>query len=204
MTPAELIPVLKALHANTTTAPIFADWFEERGDLTMAMFLRRRGASFAGWPGGGGFLIKGMINVDSVSCAAIRDAVGVDAFGQFQAACAASPEWRDAARVLIDHRLRGHHRLLGTRIQEWRRVDIGEGHPDRMAEFVVGVRRPVKERVRLEFCPLAVPINAITDLTGEASRVRVKAWVGHCRMTRQTLVSTVQDWQIGWHPWVPF
>lgn len=40
MHPADLIPVLKALHADPRTAGVFADWFEERGDETLARWMR--------------------------------------------------------------------------------------------------------------------------------------------------------------------
>jgi hypothetical protein len=40
MTSEELIPILKALHADPTCAPIMADWFEERDDLETAIKLR--------------------------------------------------------------------------------------------------------------------------------------------------------------------
>jgi hypothetical protein len=40
MTTEEVIPVLLALRENPTTAPIFADWFEERGKSDVAELLR--------------------------------------------------------------------------------------------------------------------------------------------------------------------
>lgn len=40
MTTHELIPVLKALHADHHCAPMIADWFEERDDLPTAEVLR--------------------------------------------------------------------------------------------------------------------------------------------------------------------
>jgi len=40
MTAHELIPVLKALHADHHCAPMLADWFEERDDLPTAEVLR--------------------------------------------------------------------------------------------------------------------------------------------------------------------
>lgn len=41
MTADELIPILKALHADPATALVFADWFEERGEGRAAAALRR-------------------------------------------------------------------------------------------------------------------------------------------------------------------
>ena len=40
MTTHELVPILKALHADHHCAPILADWFEERDDLPTADVLR--------------------------------------------------------------------------------------------------------------------------------------------------------------------
>jgi hypothetical protein len=40
MTSEELIPVLKALHADPTCAPQLADWFEDRDDVETAIKLR--------------------------------------------------------------------------------------------------------------------------------------------------------------------
>jgi hypothetical protein len=42
MTMAELIPALKAMHANPTTAAVFADWFEDRGEAGTAVALRSK------------------------------------------------------------------------------------------------------------------------------------------------------------------
>lgn len=40
MTSEELIPILKALHADPTCAPQLADWFEDRDDVETADILR--------------------------------------------------------------------------------------------------------------------------------------------------------------------
>lgn len=41
MHPADLIPVLKSLHADPRTAGVFSDWFEDRGEVGIAHWLRR-------------------------------------------------------------------------------------------------------------------------------------------------------------------
>ena len=41
MTTEELIPVLKALHADPRCSPMMADWFEDNGEYPVAEWLRR-------------------------------------------------------------------------------------------------------------------------------------------------------------------
>lgn len=86
MTTEELIPVLKALHADPRCSPMMADWFEERGDERLAVWLRANGAlcpmgflRYNSATDSGSILISAMMNLPSASRSAIRKAVTADA-----------------------------------------------------------------------------------------------------------------------------
>ena len=78
MNTADLIPVLKSLHANPSTSCVFADWFEERGDNEVAMKLRTCGCNDPV------ALIRSMTIWPSYNNLAIRQAVAAAAMDEFQ------------------------------------------------------------------------------------------------------------------------
>lgn len=118
MTTAELIPVLKAIRANPSTACVFADWFEERGDPDTARRLRTVPDWYSGWAvveritfdslGHGGFTVNPL-----VKRAVIEEALS--RVGSFTK--------RDLND--LDNRLywNSDDKLQGTLISRWHRVD---------------------------------------------------------------------------------
>ena len=125
MTTAELIPVLKAIRANPSTACVFADWFEERGDPDTARRLRTVPDWYSGWA------VVERITFDSlgydkftanplVKQAVIEEALGrTDPFTE-----------RDLNDLDIRLYWNTDYKLQGILIDRWHRVNSEPGWPE--------------------------------------------------------------------------
>lgn len=129
----DLIPLLKSLHANPTSHPVFADWFEERGDLSTAVRLRssqvyewttainprfhpgERVISYIAHPTTTAYDARGRV-VQVSPNPIIREALEAEAMGRLTI----TPADRDHTDVLIR---KATDSLRGTRSSQWFRFD---------------------------------------------------------------------------------
>lgn len=122
MTADELIPILKALHADPTCAPMMADWFEERGDGRMANWLRHIPVKPTD---GKHWLLCRLAQQDFPSSPAVRRALDAEAV----------------------NRLRGHMREAELLVGEDKLFDIGY-QITRVIEYEVRNRVQMETAVR--------------------------------------------------------
>lgn len=121
MTTADLIPVLKALRADVGAAGVFADWFEERGDDDMAVWLRRSSTSVFH----GDTLLRLMQkNGNDRTRRAIAEAVAVEAFDRLN--LAADDSVQSDINQLIYHVVRLEHRDTPPPVM-WDTIGVPDG-----------------------------------------------------------------------------